>query len=263
MTTVNKGPQELPPFTPMSPTSTTKPIDAADTSAREDQPATSHPDSIGSVALLGLGLLLESADWVTRQAYPSQPDNTTATTGVEAPPSTSARRSAFIGLVVEARVQARERRDAVRLARRDILRRLSKAASPVSHFLPVEVALAATEILVDFGQRTAERSIERLARQGRVEEERARALAQRAILGWINEALTYATSNPEVRELVTQQGGELATSALDELRTRSESVDTWLAQITQRVIKRSGQAKAPPPTDAAIATKSPSHDSGV
>jgi hypothetical protein len=144
-----------------------------------------------------------------------------------------------------------------------MLRRLSRAASPASHFLPVEVALAATEILVDYGQRTAERTLERLVRQGRLEEEQARALAQRAILGWIDEALTYATANPEVRELVTQQGEELATSALDELRTRSESVDTWLAQITQRVIKHSGPAKAQPPTDTAIATKPPSHDSGV
>jgi hypothetical protein len=172
-------------------------------------------------------------------------------------------RSAFIGLVVEAHTRARERRDAARQARLDAFRRFSKAIAPATRWLPVEVALTATEILADYGQRTAEKTVARLARQGRIEEERARALARRALLGWINEALTYATRNPEVRELVTQQGGELATNALDELRTRSESVDTWLEQMTQRVLRRSSRTKELAPTDTAIAPTSSSQGSGV
>lgn len=223
-----------------------------------EQLAGRQTDAVGALALLSLGLLLQGSDVVMQQLRQSgvvreagQADPTETQNG-------EVTRRALVGLVVETRARAQRQREAARRARQDVFRRLARVAAPVVHWLPVEVALTATEILADYGQRTVEETVARLARQGQLEEEQARALAQRAILGWIDEALSYGTRNPAVRELVTQQGEELATSALDDLRTRSESIDTWLAQATRKVLKRPTRTYVP-----ARAESAESADAGI
>jgi len=220
-----------------------------------DELADLPPDAIGALALLGLGLLLESSTWVARQANPpSRTGDVAAYDGRSDVPQEHVTRRALVGLIVETRARARSRREAARQARRDFLRRLSEAAAPVTNWLPVEVTLTAAEILADYGQKTVTKTVARLAQHGRIEEEEARALAQQAILGWMDEAITYATRNPAVRDLVAQHGEELAASALDDLRTRSESMDTWLAQATRKVLKRSIPAHAPAAGEKTLGT---------
>lgn len=206
--------------------------------------ATRQTDALGALALLGLGLILQGSDLVMQQLRQS---GVLRDAGQDEPAGAQngeVTRHALVGLVADTRARARRRREDARHVRQEAFRRFARVAAPVTHWLPVEVALTATEILADYGQRTVEQTVARLARQGKIEEEQARALAERAILGWMDEGLTYGTTNPAVRELVTQQGEELATSALDDLRSRSESIDTWLAQTTRKVLKRQTRTRA-------------------
>lgn len=234
---------------------------ASSPNGRAEQLASRQTDTVGALALLSLGLLLQGSDVVMQQLRQSGVLREAAQADPAETQNGEVTRRALVGLVVETRARAQRRREEARRARRDVFRRLARVAAPIAHWLPVEVALTATEILADYGQRTVEETIARLARQGQFEEEQARVLAQRAILGWINETLSYGTRNPEVRELVTQQGEELATSALDDLRSRTEFIDTWLAQATRKVLKRPTRTRAP--VRAETAARAENADAGV
>ena len=207
-----------------------------------DEVTTSQPDLIEGIALLGLGLFLEGSNLVMRYAGLSQADGSSSQDNGSNISSAQLTRHALIGLLVESRARARARRAAVRQARRQFVARVSSAVAPLTHRFPVDVSLALADILTGYGRWKVESTVDRLAEQGWIEEVRARALAQRAFDSLVDEALAYFARNPAVRELVVQQSEEAAAGALDDLRMRAQSADTWLAQFTRRVLQRATRA---------------------
>ena len=206
------------------------------------------------IAALALGLLLEGASLATRNVGQAQPhDPQSPQTGAS---STRAEqtRSVLIGFLAESRVRAQARRAARRQARRRFVRQVSALAEPFTHWLPVDAALALADIVAGYGQENVERIINQFAAQGRIEEERARTLARQAFDVWVDEALAYFAQNPAVRDLITQQGEEMATGALDDLRSRSQSADTWVAQFARRVLQRSAPDRGAPVATSSVAT---------
>jgi hypothetical protein len=204
-----------------------------------DELAGGQPELHADITLLALGLLLEGASLATRDVGQTRlHDPQSPHVGASSSPREMTR-SALIGLIVEGRVRARARRAAMRQARRQFARQISSMTEPFTRWLPVNAALAIADIVAGYSEESVERIINRLAEHGRIEEGRARALARQAFDGWVDEALTYFAHNPAVRDLVTQQGEEMATGALDDLRSRTQSADTWVAQFARRVLQRS------------------------
>lgn len=215
--------------------------------------ASGRPDLLGDVTLLALGLLLEGASLATRDVRQTQLHETESSPTRASSSGGGITGRMLIGLIAEGRVRARARRAAMRQARRQFARRISSMAEPFTRWLPVDAALAVADILAGYSQESVERIINQLAEHGRIEEERARALARQAFDGWVDEALAYFAQNPAVRDLVTQQGEEMATGALDDLRSRTQSADSWVAQFARRVLQRSAANQAAD-QDASVAT---------
>lgn len=201
-------------------------------------------DLMRGLALLGLGLALEGTDRVTdqvRQWNPSTPagDDDWAVKW----PDASEIRYALIGLLFEAEAQMRRRLWALGQARTRLRMRLARATAPIiSRLVPIEVALTGIELLEtleDYGTWRLHRWMQR----GRLEEARARAFTRHAMEDWVDEGLAYFARNPAVRELILQQGGEFATSALDEIRSSSASVDSWFEEMTRRLLRHPAQRR--------------------
>lgn len=228
-----------------------------------DEVASRQPDPTGDIALIGLGLLLEGSNLVTRRVEYLDVSGSSSREYGASSARVAITRRALIGLVAESRAQARARQDGARKARKRFVDRVTSRAAPLTHWFPVDVTLAFADILTGYGRWKVESFVERLAEHGRVEEERARALAQQAFAGWVDEALAYFARNPAVRELVMQQGEEVAAGALDDLRMRSQSVDSWLAQATHRFFQRATQTRAPVATEPATAPTPATGESGV
>ena len=206
-----------------------------------DQLPYNQHDMMQALTLLGVGIALEGADRVTGEA---RKWNHSTQSGSGATPEwldAGEMSYALIGLLFEAETQMRRRIWAIRQARTRFRRRLARAVAPiVSRLVPIEVALTGIELmemLEDYRSQT----VQRLARRGRMEETEARDFTHLAVNDWVDEGLAYFSRNPAVRALILQQGGEFATSALDEIRANSASVDSWFEEMTRRVLRRPTQ----------------------
>jgi hypothetical protein len=211
-----------------------------------DQFADDQFDLVRGLALLGLGVALEGADRVTGQVRQWSSSALDGGDWVADWPDTSEIRYALIGLLFEAEAQMRRRLWAIGRARTRLRMRLARVTAPIlSRLVPIEVALTGIELmemLEDYGSWR----FHRLAHRGRLEEAQARAFTRHAMEDWVDEGLAYFARNPAVRELILQQGGEFATSALDEIRSSSASVDNWFEEMTRRLLRRPAQRSPAP-----------------
>ncbi|HEV8193187.1 MAG TPA: hypothetical protein VGP82_17125 [Ktedonobacterales bacterium] len=220
----------------------------------DEQLLDAQPDLMRGLALLGLGIALEGADRVTGQVRQWSSSTTADGDGASDWPDTSELRYALIGLLFEAETQMRRRLWAIGHARSRLRMRLARATAPIiSRLVPIEVALTGIEMMEMLGDYGSWR-FHRLMRRGRIEETQARVFARHAIEDWVDEGLAYFARNPAVRELILQQGGEFAASALDEIRSNSASVDSWFEEMTRRVFRRPGQ-RVPAPAVEQVPAK--------
>ena len=81
-------------------------------------------------------------------------------------------------------------------------------------------------------------TLDRWADRGRMEEQQSRDMAQEAVVSVIDELLDYMARNPEVRELIEQQGLSMAETAVDEVRERTATADMWIERIARGLLHR-------------------------
>ncbi len=86
-------------------------------------------------------------------------------------------------------------------------------------------------------------SIDRWSARGWIEEQRGRRMAQQATVSVIDELLEYMARNPEVRQLIEQQGMSMAGTAVDEVRNRTASADLWIERLAHSLLHRSASDK--------------------
>src|SRR5215467_7329348 len=94
-------------------------------------------------------------------------------------------------------------------------------------------------------------AIDRWTARGWIEEQQGRRLAAQATASVIDELLDYMARNPEVRQLIEQQGIGMADSAVDEVRERTVSADQWVERIAHSLLRRPSSDKLARPEDAA------------
>jgi hypothetical protein len=94
------------------------------------------------------------------------------------------------------------------------------------------MALAAGEIAMDQGWM----AVDRWARRGQREEARARLVARLLASGAFDAVLIELMRHPEVRALIEQQGKDLATTTLEEIRQRAGDVDGAVERAAKRLL---------------------------
>ncbi len=63
----------------------------------------------------------------------------------------------------------------------------------------------------------------------------------------VDEFINQLAENPELQDLVTQQGLSLASEARDEVRERTVSADNLVEALARRILRRMPRAELPGP----------------
>lgn len=93
-------------------------------------------------------------------------------------------------------------------------------------------------------------ALDRLTERGWIEEQRGRHMAERATVSVIDELLDYMARNPDVRNLIEQQGASMADSAVGEVRERTASADQWIERLAHNLLHRPANEAPAKPEDA-------------
>ena len=186
-----------------------------------------------------------------------------ASTQAVAPRTTStsdALRHTVMGMMFETESRMRRRFSNIR-------RRLARASQEANRlytttmsdmrYTPLDPLRARVEEMVY----RATMTMDRWADRGRMEEQQSRDLAQEAVVSVIDEVLDYMARNPEVRQLIEQQGMSMAESAVGEVRERTATADMWIERIARSLLHRPASeetaqpaAIAPPETTGTVPT---------
>jgi hypothetical protein len=179
-----------------------------------------------------------------QQAIPDAA-STQAVASRAASPS-DALRYTLMGMMFETESRMRRRFSIMR-------RRLARASHEANRFYttvmselrytPLEPLRARFEEVVY----RATMTVDRWADRGRMEEQQSWDMAQEAVVSVIDELLDYMARNPEVRELIEQQGLSMAETAVDEVRERTATADMWIERIARGLLHRpAGENPAQP-----------------
>jgi hypothetical protein len=104
-----------------------------------------------------------------------------------------------------------------------------------------ELAAAALRVQLD---------IDTLVARGQSEEHYSRELAKNALQYSAQSTIHQVVENPEVRELVQQQGSGLANEVIEEVRERAISVDTLLERFIRLKLGRTPREELPEPSES-------------
>lgn len=91
--------------------------------------------------------------------------------------------------------------------------------------------------------------IDTLVARGQSEEHYSRELAKNALQYSAQSTIHQVVENPEVRELVQQQGSGLANEVVEEVRERAISIDTLLERYIRLKLGRTPREELPEPSD--------------
>jgi hypothetical protein len=94
-----------------------------------------------------------------------------------------------------------------------------------------------------------ETEVERWVAIGKREEANSRQLVEIAVQHTVDQSIHYLTLNEEVQELVKIQSTGLADEAIEELRERSVSADSFLEGLVRFVLRRRPRIEIPPPPE--------------
>ncbi len=81
-------------------------------------------------------------------------------------------------------------------------------------------------------------SLDRWSDRGWIEEQNGRLMAEQATDSTLNELFDYVAHNPEVRQLIEQQGVDAVGSALDDVRGRTASADQRIERLARNLLHR-------------------------
>jgi hypothetical protein len=92
--------------------------------------------------------------------------------------------------------------------------------------------------------------VDALVARGQSEEQYSRELAKNALQHSAQSTIHQVVENPEVRELVQQQGSGLATEVVEEVRERAISIDTLIERFIRLKLGRMPREELPEPSES-------------
>jgi hypothetical protein len=146
-------------------------------------------------------------------------------------------RYTFVGMMFETESRVRRRFSIMR-------RRLARASHEANRFYATVMSdmryTPLDPLRVRFEEMVyrATMTLDRWADRGRMEEQQSRDMTQEAVVSVIDELLDYMARNPEVRELIEQQGLSMAETAVDEVRERTATADMWIERVARGLLHR-------------------------
>jgi len=234
------------PSSSVSPTETTTARSSSD--ERFDTAAALLRLLVGGALVGTRELRLRLEQWQQQQTIP---DPASAQAAEPRTISTSdALRHTFMGMMFETESRMRRRFSIIgrRLARASQeANRFYTTAMSDMRYTPLDPLRARVEEMVY----RATMTMDRWAYRGRMEEQQSRDMAQEAVVSVIDEVLDYMARNPEVRQLIEQQGMSMADSAVGEVRERTATADMWIERIARSLLHRPASEETAQP--AAIA----------
>jgi hypothetical protein len=208
-------------------------------------------DTTSSALRLLIGGLLVGADelrrrlqqWeATAHSAPSATVQQTVPQSLRHAPASL--RYAFIGMLFETETRMRQQLSTA-------LTRLARLSEETEYLYvtTVEPALSQTPLdpvlmRLDEMLFKAGAAVERWTARGWIEEQQSRGMARQASVSVVDELIDYMARNPEVRELIEQQGVSMAGEAVDEVRERTASADMWVERLTRSLLRRTANHEA-------------------
>jgi hypothetical protein len=99
--------------------------------------------------------------------------------------------------------------------------------------------------------------IARWREAGRQAEHEGRLTAHEALSSSTDEVFGYMAQEPQVRELIQEQGMTMASTALGEVRSRTATADRWVERVVRRALRMQPLEDTGAPTNAAPAKPTP------
>lgn len=204
-------------------------------------------DAISAVLRLMIGGFLEGADelrrrlrqWeATAHSSPSMAQLQAALQPLQHATVPTSLRYGFIGMLFETQTHMRQRFSTAMA----LFARLSEeteylfvtAVEPAISKTPLDPILMRLDEMLYI----AKAAVDRWTTRGWLEEQQSRDIVHQATTSVVDELIAYMAHNPELRELIMQQGTSIAGEAVDEVRERTASADMWVERFTRSLLHR-------------------------
>ena len=237
------APQQTPVLTPTPQAPTPQaPTPQATPSATSFDPA--H-----AVTRLVVGAALEGSDELMRRLriWEDAAREKAATTPPTSDTSQAAEfRYAVIGLLLEGETRVRQGIQRLEQATAQATQRVTRTVDPNGWPAP-RSPLGRT---LDRFLASRQQDIARWREAGRQAEHEGRLTAQEALATSTHEVFGYMAQEPQVRDLIQQQGVTMASTALGEVRSRTATADRWVERVVRKALGMQPLEGAATPTVA-------------
>jgi hypothetical protein len=216
-------------------------------------PSAAPFDPAHAVTRLFVGVALEGTDELMRrlQRWEAAAREAAETTPAAVDTSPAAEfRYAVIGLLLEGETRTRQGIRRLEQATAQATHRVTQTVSPNSWPAPRgPIGRGLDRFLT---RRQAD--IARWREAGRQAEHEGRLTAREALASSTHEVFGYMAQEPQVRELIQQQGVTMASTALGEVRARTATADRWVERVVRRALRMQPLEEPATPTTSPPAT---------
>jgi hypothetical protein len=195
---------------------------------------------------LMLGFALEGGDQlVARLRQWEQATRSVPTDGDGIAAPRDLQRHTTLGLMLEAETRVGETVESLRRTADEMATWFGRGFDDIFQHWPFKLLRPRLILL----RHDFEMTILEWATQGRREEEQSRLMARQATASLVDELLAYLAKNPELRELIEQQGAGLAETAVEGVRERTAAADAVVERLVQHMLRRRPDGASVPPAE--------------
>jgi hypothetical protein len=213
-------------------------------------------DPAHAVTRLVVGVALEGSDELMRRLRQWEAGARAAAETTSLPTETSQAaefRYAVIGMLLEGETRVRQGIQRLEQATADATQRVTRTVDPNGWPAPRGILGRSLDRFVTRRQS----DIARWREAGRQAEREGRLTAREALASSTHEVFGYMAQEPQVRDLIQQQGVTMASTALGEVRTRTATADRWVERVVRKALRMQPLEEPEEPSAVAPITATP------
>lgn len=220
--------------------------------ASQPAPSAIPFDPAHAMTRLLVGVALEGSDELLRRLRHWEAGARTMVETTPLPSDTSQAaefRYAVIGMLLDGETRVRQGIQRLEQATAEATQRVTRTVDPNGWPAPRGV-LGRT---LDRFLTRRQADIARWREAGRQAEREGRLTAREALASSTHEVFGYMAQEPQVRDLIQQQGVTMASTALGEVRSRTATADRWVERVVRKALRMQPlEETGTPPTTASI-----------
>jgi hypothetical protein len=224
--------------------------------ASQPTPPATPFDPAHAMTRLFVGVALEGSDELMRRLRRWEADarSAAATTPYATDTSQAAEfRYAVIGLLLEGETRARQGIQRLEQATEEASQRVTRTVAPNGW----SASRGPLGRSLDRFLTRRQADIARWREAGRQAEREGRLTAREALSSSTHEVFGYMAQEPQVRDLIQQQGVTMAGTALEEVRARTATADRWVERVVRRALRMQPPEVSGAPTAATPVAPAP------